>query len=58
MGSTIPAEWRADSEDEEEGGDHSMDALRWPILDALIQSGQFTPQMLETLRGPGCLPDH
>ena len=27
-----------------------MDALRQAILDALIQSGQFTPEMLEALQ--------
>ena len=40
-------------EDEDQGGDRSMDALRQAILDALIQSGQFTPEMLEALRGDG-----
>jgi Ca-activated chloride channel family protein len=40
-------------EDAEQGGDRSMDALRQAILDALIQSGQFTPEMLEALRGDG-----
>jgi Ca-activated chloride channel family protein len=40
-------------EDEEQGGDRSLDALRQAILDALIQSGQFTPEMLEALRGDG-----
>src|SRR6185295_7738194 len=34
-----------------EEGDRSMDALRQAILDALIESGQFTPEMLEALRG-------
>ena len=33
--------------------DRSMDALRQAILDALMQSGQFTPEMLEALRGDG-----
>ena len=33
--------------------DHSLDALKQAILDALIQSGQFTPEMLEALRGDG-----
>mgnify|MGYP002632198574 FL=1 len=33
--------------------DKSLDALRQAILDALIQSGQFTPEMLEALRGDG-----
>jgi Ca-activated chloride channel family protein len=34
-------------------GDRSMDALREAILNALIESGQFTPEMLEALRGQG-----
>jgi Ca-activated chloride channel family protein len=38
---------------EEPEGDRSLDALRQAILDALIQSGQFTPEMLEALRGDG-----
>ena len=33
--------------------DKSLDGLRQAILDALIQSGQFTPEMLEALRGDG-----
>ncbi len=37
----------------EPSGDRSLDALRQAILDALIQSGQFTPEMLEALRGDG-----
>lgn len=40
-------------EDDEPSGDRSLDALRQAILDALIQSGQFTPEMLEALRGDG-----
>lgn len=40
-------------EDEEPSGDRSLDALKQAILDALIQSGQFTPEMLEALRGDG-----
>jgi Ca-activated chloride channel family protein len=40
-------------EDEDQGGDRSLDALRQAILDALINSGQFTPEMLEALRGDG-----
>ena len=40
-------------EDEEKSGDRSLDALKQAILDALIQSGQFTPEMLEALRGDG-----
>jgi Ca-activated chloride channel family protein len=31
--------------------DHSLDALRQAILDALLDSGQFTPEMLSALRG-------
>jgi Ca-activated chloride channel family protein len=37
----------------EEPGDRSLDALRQAILDALMESGQFTPEMLEALRGEG-----
>ena len=33
--------------------DRSLDALKQAILDALIKSGQFTPEMLEALRGDG-----
>jgi len=33
--------------------DRSMDALRQAILDALIDGDQFTPEMLEALRGEG-----
>ena len=33
--------------------DKSLDALKQAILDALIQSGQFTPDMLDALRGDG-----
>ena len=40
-------------DDEHQGGDRSIDGLRQAILDALIQSGQFTPEMLEALRGDG-----
>jgi len=36
-----------------EDADHSLDALKQAILDALVQSGQFTPEMLEALRGDG-----
>jgi Ca-activated chloride channel family protein len=39
--------------DLEDDGDKSLDALRQAILDALIESGQFTPEMLEALRGEG-----
>jgi Ca-activated chloride channel homolog len=34
-------------------GDRSMESLRQAILNALIESGQFTPEMLEALRGDG-----
>ena len=34
-----------------EDGDRSMDALKEAILQALIDSGQFTPEMLKALRG-------
>ena len=37
----------------EDPGDRSMDALKEAILNALIESGQFTPEMLEALRGDG-----
>jgi Ca-activated chloride channel family protein len=33
--------------------DRSLDALREAILNALMESGQFTPEMLEALRGEG-----
>jgi len=36
-----------------EDGDRSLEALKQAILDALIESGQFTPEMLEALRGEG-----
>jgi Ca-activated chloride channel homolog len=34
-------------------GDRSMDALKQAILNALIDSGQITPEMLDALRGEG-----
>jgi Ca-activated chloride channel family protein len=37
----------------EDPADRSMDALKEAILNALIESGQFTPEMLEALRGDG-----
>jgi Ca-activated chloride channel family protein len=37
----------------DEPGDRSLDALRQAILEALMESGQFTPEMLEALRGEG-----
>ena len=33
--------------------DRSLDALKQAILNALFESGQFTPEMLEALRGEG-----
>src|SRR5207237_8009580 len=33
--------------------DRSLDALKEAILNALIESGQFTPEMLQALRGDG-----
>ena len=36
-----------------EEADRSLDALREAILNAMIESGQFTPEMLEALRGDG-----
>ena len=33
--------------------DRSMEGLRQAILDALLESGQFTPEMLQALRGDG-----
>jgi Ca-activated chloride channel family protein len=32
-------------------GNRSLDALKQAILDALLDGGQFTPEMLEALRG-------
>jgi Ca-activated chloride channel family protein len=37
----------------DEPGDRSLEALKRAILDALFESGQFTPEMLEALRGEG-----
>ncbi len=42
--------WGEFGEDE---ADRSMDALKKAILDALLKSGQFTPEMLEAMRGDG-----
>lgn len=39
--------------DEYPDGDRSLDALRKAILDALIKSGQFTPELLKALRSEG-----
>src|SRR5258705_1064113 len=35
----------------EDPGDRSLSALREAILQALMESGQFSPEMLEALRG-------
>ena len=43
-----PSPWGDPAED---GADRSMDALREAILQALMDSGQFTPEMLDALRG-------
>jgi Ca-activated chloride channel family protein len=37
----------------DEPGDRSLDALKQAILEALMESGQFTPEMLAALRGDG-----
>ncbi|HEY4131437.1 MAG TPA: VWA domain-containing protein, partial [Gemmatimonadaceae bacterium] len=37
--------------DQGDDGNRSLDALKQAILDALMESGQFTPEMLEALRG-------
>jgi len=37
----------------EEGEDRSLDALKAALLQALIDSGQLTPEMLKELRGEG-----
>ncbi len=39
--------------DDDAQQDRSMDALKEAILQALFDSGQFTPEMLEALRGEG-----
>jgi Ca-activated chloride channel family protein len=39
--------------DYNEDNDRSLEALKQAILDALIESGQFTPELLEALRGDG-----
>ena len=39
--------------DYNEETDRSLEALKQAILDALIESGQFTPELLEALRGDG-----
>jgi Ca-activated chloride channel family protein len=40
-----------------EDPDHSLDALKQALLQALIESGQLTPEMLSELRGDGGDPD-
>ena len=40
-----------------EGGDKSLDALRQAILDALLKSGQLTPEMVKFLRGDDDIDD-
>ena len=37
----------------DEPGDRTLDSLKQAILEALMESGQFTPEMLEALRGDG-----
>ena len=37
----------------QEDGDRSMDSLKQAILNALIESGQLTPEMMDALRGKG-----
>ena len=37
--------------DSGEDADHSIEALREAILNALMDSGQFTPEMLEAIEG-------
>jgi Ca-activated chloride channel family protein len=39
--------------DDTDEADRSLEALKQAILDALIESGQFTPELLEALRGDG-----
>jgi Ca-activated chloride channel homolog len=36
-----------------DANDRSLEALRQAIIDALMESGQFTPEMLKALRGEG-----
>ena len=37
----------------DEGGDHSLDALKQALIQALIEGGHLTPEMLAELRGEG-----
>ena len=37
----------------DEGGDRSLDSLKEALLQALMESGQLTPEMLKELRGEG-----
>ncbi|HKJ92323.1 MAG TPA: VWA domain-containing protein [Longimicrobiales bacterium] len=39
--------------DEPASGDRSLDALKQALLEALMESGQLTPEMIEALRGEG-----
>jgi Ca-activated chloride channel homolog len=41
------------SPDDPPSGDRSLDSLKEALLDALIKSGQLTPEMLAELRGEG-----
>lgn len=43
-----PSLW---NDDDRSDGDRSLDALRQAILQALVESGQLTPDMLKVLRG-------
>jgi len=49
-GGNDPSRFGFDSSDE---GNRSIDALRQAIIDALMASDQFTPEMLKALRGEG-----
>ncbi|HET9454257.1 MAG TPA: VWA domain-containing protein [Gemmatimonadaceae bacterium] len=49
-GGSDPSHFGFDFGDEE---NRSMDALRQAIIDALMASNQFTPEMLQALRGEG-----
>ena len=49
-GGSDPSHFGFDFGDE---NDRSMEALRQAIIDALLASNQFTPEMLEALRGEG-----
>jgi hypothetical protein len=49
-GGSDPSHFGFDFGDE---SDRSLDALRQAIIDALMASNQFTPEMLQALRGEG-----